>query len=220
MTAPLRTTPILGAVLLACGGVEDPAENRPDRPMYDPFDFASAVVQFAPGEGAGFGQSKLPEVVVGPPSGRGMSAGSLDVLSLGDRGSITLAFATPIIDGPGADLIVFENAFKAGDGTPFIETARVAASADGETFVEWPCAATDAGGLFAGCAGVSPTFAFAQDGSDALDPDTSGGDAFDLARIGLVSARFVRITDTGLNVYQAPSGGFDLDAVAVVHRAR
>ena len=50
--------------------------------------------------------------------------------------------------------------------------------------------------------------------ADPHDPDTAGGDAFDLADVGLESARFVRITDrsdiTGLN------GSFDLDAIALV----
>jgi hypothetical protein len=44
----------------------------------------------------------------------------------------------------------------------------------------------------------------------------TGGDAFDLAALGLVEVGYVRIQDLGLGG-EAPSGGFDLDAVAVVH---
>jgi hypothetical protein len=50
---------------------------------------------------------------------------------------------------------------------------------------------------------------------DPSDPTVAGGDAFDLADLGVSRARYVRITDrvdlTGLN------GSFDLDAVSIVH---
>ncbi|RYZ33379.1 MAG: cell surface protein, partial [Myxococcaceae bacterium] len=42
-------------------------------------------------------------------------------------------------------------------------------------------------------------------------------DGFDLAAVGLTRARFVRIRDSGANGYAGTSGGFDLDAVAVVN---
>jgi hypothetical protein len=45
----------------------------------------------------------------------------------------------------------------------------------------------------------------------------AGGDAFDLADIGLQRARFVRIRDSGENPYEGTAGGFDLDALAVVN---
>ena len=40
-------------------------------------------MSFEPGGNAGFGQDQLPDVVLGPPMGKGTSRGSLDVLSLG-----------------------------------------------------------------------------------------------------------------------------------------
>jgi hypothetical protein len=49
-----------------------------------------------------------------------------------------------------------------------------------------------------------------------LDAEVSGGDAFDLADVGLASARFVRVRDVS-RAGAAPSAGFDLDAVGVVH---
>ena len=54
---------------------------------------------------------------------------------------------------------------------------------------------------------------------DPTDPDVAGGDAFDLADIGVDSARFVRITDSGFNVagYGGITGGFDLDAVCAAN---
>jgi hypothetical protein len=177
------------------------------------------VVSFTPGEGAGFGQSSMPGVVLGPPRGGGANAGSLDVVSLGRGGSIVLAFERAIVDGPGPDLIVYENAFVVDERTAFREAGIVAASEDGETFVEWPCAADDEAANFPGCAGVTPSLSSPANGVDPTDPARAGGDAFDLADIGLAQARFVRITDGGHNRYGAPSGGFDLDAVAVVHEA-
>jgi hypothetical protein len=52
---------------------------------------------------------------------------------------------------------------------------------------------------------------------DPTDPAVAGGDAFDLAEVGLPRARFVRIRDGGTSDYAGVSGGFDLDAVAVVN---
>jgi len=52
-----------------------------------------------------------------------------------------------------------------------------------------------------------------------LDAALSGGDAFDLAELGLERARFVKIQDvSGLGA--APSAGFDLDAVGIVNAER
>jgi hypothetical protein len=55
------------------------------------------------------------------------------------------------------------------------------------------------------------------EGTDPTDPAAAGGDAFDLADIGVAHARFVRITDSGANTYDGETGGFDLDAIAVVN---
>jgi hypothetical protein len=60
-------------------------------------------------------------------------------------------------------------------------------------------------------------FSSPDSGISATDPSVAGGDAFDLATLGVRRARFVRVRDSGSNYYSAPSGGFDLDAIAVVH---
>ena len=74
--------------------------------------FADVVVSFTPGENAGSGQDDYPDVVLGPPQGQGPNGGSLHVLSLGRDGQIVLGFDdVPIVDGPGVDVLVFENAF-------------------------------------------------------------------------------------------------------------
>ncbi len=177
-----------------------------------PDPFADEVVSFEPGDFAGFGADAMPDVVLGSPEGTG-KAGSTHVVSLGQEGVIVLALTDiGLMDGDGPDLLVFENAFP---GWP--ETGVVAASEDGETWHEWPCASDDPDGGYPGCAGVNPVYASSSNGIDPTDPGVAGGDAFDLADLGLVRARFVRIRDSGANPYEGTSGGFDLDAIAVIN---
>jgi hypothetical protein len=175
--------------------------------------FADTVVSFTPGVGAGFGQDRFPQVVFGPPHGEGDAQGSLDVLSLGRGGSIELEFTDfTVADGPGVDFLVFENGFVG-----FLELGFVEVSDDGSTWSAFPCAALTDGGT-EGCAGAHPVYSNPMNGISPTDPSVAGGDGFDLATLGLRTARFVRITDTGTNrFYAPPGGGFDLDAVAVVN---
>jgi hypothetical protein len=175
---------------------------------YSPNPFASSIVSYSPGDDAGFGQQSLPNIVLGPPLGAGENSGSLDVLTLGDNGEIVLGFDIPITDGPGADIIVFENPFI---GWP--ETGIVSASQDGEEWFVWPCDPSLSPDPASGCAGVTPSLSHPDNCIDATDPSVAGGDSFDLADIGLTSAQFIRVQDSGANT----SGGFDLDAVSIVH---
>lgn len=55
-------------------------------------------------------------------------------ISLGDGGTALLSFEYPIVNGNGADFVVFENAF---DDT-FLELALVEVSSDGKNFVRFP----------------------------------------------------------------------------------
>ena len=158
--------------------------------------------------------------MLGPPDGRGALSASLDVLSLGKGGSIVLGFGErAIADGAGPDFVVFENAFWPG-GDPsivFAEPGAVSVSDDGSEWHAFPCDAEgDGTGHFEGCAGWTPAFEYDPVASVPLDPNVSGGDAFDLADVGLSRARLVRITDVS-NAGSTPSAGFDLDAVGVVH---
>jgi hypothetical protein len=179
--------------------------------------FVVSVESVTYGPGAGFGQDEMPGVVFGPPEGGGALKGSLDVVSLGNGGTIILGFGEQtIVDGEGPDFIVFENPFFAGgdESAPFHELATVEVSADGEAWTAFPCTALEA--PFGACAGWQPVYAGSADPSiDPSDPELAGGDAFDLAALGLAEARFVRITDrpdqTGFQ------GAFDLDAIALVH---
>ena len=196
----------------ACdGGADGAAPGSP---------FAIRIVSMHPGDGGGFGTERLPDIVLGPPRGAGLSMGSLDVLSLGIGGEIVLELGTVAEDGPGPDLIVFENAFYIA-GSPenvYAEPAFVALGEDGASFVEMPCDPSVP--PFGGCAGARPVLANADENElDPLDPAQAGGDAIDLAAAGLLRARFVRIRDAGMGrLSGTTTDGFDLDAVAVVRR--
>ena len=182
-----------------------------------PSRFATSVESFTAGPGPTFGQANLPQVVLGPPKGAKPPGGSFDVVTLGNGGTITLGFApSSIVDGPGPDFIVFENAFYIdGDpNNPYAELASVEVSDDGENFQAFPCTASAA--PYDSCAGIQPVYANPDENTiDPTDPAVAGGDAFDLADLGVAQARYVRITDrvdlTGAN------GLFDLDAVSIVN---
>ena len=185
---------------------------------------ADAVTSYTAGTNGGFQQDLLPDIVLGAPYGAGSTSQSLDVVSLGDGGSITIAFTdNQIVDGPGADFTIFENVFiPANTTTPFTEAGVVAASADGVTYFTFPH-----GPGLTGVAGITPVFANADTNTiDPRDPAVSGGDSFDLAAVGLASARFLRITDPGAaiddygNHFPTPGpgkSGFDLDAAIAIH---
>jgi len=224
---------VLCAALLcdasACGPQPYDAEDQPpaeficqDARESDPY--IDCVDSFLPGD-ASFGHDLLPGVLLGPPQGAGALGGS-DVVSLGCGGEITLYFAGDgIVDGPGDDLIIFENPFALGDGT-FVEPARVLVSDDGIAWREFPC------DLDAhpprGCAGIELVHAEGDGPGSPDDPRdlrSAGGDAFDLAQVELDRARWVRLIDVGEAYYgdrlwcAGEAGGFDLDAIVALHAA-
>jgi hypothetical protein len=215
-----RASPLALAALLCCAcGSEAPAE-APAGAATPAAPYASELVSFEPGDGSGFGEDSLPGVVFGPPEGKGNEAGSLDVLSLGKGGSIVLGFgSSSIADGEGPDFIVFENAFWAG-GDPaavFAEPGEVSVSDDGEHWETFACDGKgDGSGRYAGCAGFTPTLEYDPTLVAELDPLLTGGDAFDLAEVGLETARYVRVRDVS-ELGAAPTAGFDLDAVGIAH---
>lgn len=212
--------PVPDAWLADAGAWPDDAGPLPD---VDTLPYVRGVVSYTPGTAAGFGQDALPGVVLGPPVGYGTGRGSLDVVSLGAGGEIVLDFGPfDIIDGPGADFVVFENAFWPGGDAQavFSELAEVAVSADGETWHTFPCASAGGAdaGTFPGCAGWRPTLDYDPQRVVPLDPALSGGDPFDLADLmdGPARARFVRITDLS-DSGEGQTAGFDLDAIGLVH---
>lgn len=187
--------------------------------------FAAQVVTYSPGPGVTAGQGfGLTARVLGGPRGGGPTTGSLDVLTLGVRGAVTLGFnvngrARRIVNQPGPDFIVFENAFFIG-GNPlssFSELAFVEVSTDGITFARFPNHATNAGPVGPG-SGIDPTQVSGLAGvhavlanidsntTDPFDPAAAGGDTFDLSdlaaapivlngQVRLSDIRYVRIVD-------------------------
>lgn len=169
-----------------------------------------------------------PENGLGPAMERG-------VISLGDGGSIVLGFPAGLADGPGIDFAVFENGFSDG----FLELAMVEVSSNGHDFVAFPCFSEtsvdrqkgpfdtlDARCIFNLAGKYRAGF----------------GTGFDLAGLPVSAGvdpnalQFVRIRDVVGSVNPAfgsrdsegrlindpwptpfESGGFDLDAVGLIH---
>lgn len=186
--------------------------------------YAQSVVDFSPGEGAEFGQDRFPGVVLGPPKGRGKSEGSLDVLSLGAGGEITLAFGDRAIeDGEGADFIVYENPIIPYGGGPedvYAELGEVSVSRDGETWKTFECdTEPESPGTWPGCAGWNPVLEYDPEKVNPPKPGITGGDPFDLAEVGLEKARYVRIRDLD-EEGGGEKAGFDLDAVGISNPVR
>lgn len=189
-----------------------------------------------------------PGIVLGPPGTTTPINGTLTVLSLGHGGSIVLEFSdNVIVDGPGPDFIVFENAFFCGappataadPWSSFAEPGIVEASGDGVTWHPFPydpvalaqvtTLCTDRAliesldGLF----GITPSFTgnwIVPDDPLVFDQASPGGvsghggDAFDLATIGMTEARYLRLIDPNLPIgIPGSADGLDLDAVAAIH---
>jgi hypothetical protein len=213
--------------------------------------FADRVVVLQSGfadPATGFRHGELPGIVLGPPGDSLPVQGSTSTPALGYGGSITLFMDdSVIVDGPGPDFIVFENAFFKGSvpADPnascfvFAEPGTVEVSDDGFTWHAFPYDASALAAVgqdqtacddlpaLAGLAGITPTFSgnwTVPDDPDAWEiPGTggvggAGGDAFDLAEVGLTQARYIRITDLDLGTgFAGPAEGFDLDAVVALH---
>lgn len=193
--------------------------------------YADQVVSFAPLSAGGFGAASFPNNVLGAPAGGGDRTPQYlptELLSLHARankdggisapygGSIVLEFSDNIVvNGPGADFTVFENAFfAAGDfSNRYIEPAVVSVSQDGLEYFEFPFdyvphfdlqgkETTNNPYSYAfGFAGKEPVYS-AGGVPDPTNPAVSGGDAFDLSWItakNLKWIRFVKIKSTGDN---------------------
>jgi hypothetical protein len=201
--------PFVAVAIVAIGGVA--------RAATDPW--IDVVRSFTPGAFAGFGQADLPWIVFGPPVPGGATQGSTDVLSLGHGGVVEFSFRDNVVfDGPGDDLVIFENAFHIGSptGSLFTEYAFVEVSDEDRVWKRFPFDPSTGEGLAGGTAVADVV-------DDPLDAQ-AGGDRFDLEDVGLQFVRHVRlvdagdeIDDVGNNVAPANQGGFDLDAAGAIH---
>jgi len=137
---------LLAAVLpgLALAGPFGPAAGQPGSQAVAKDDasikaWATGYEDYVPGTDLD-AQFMTPEKSVGEAGNSdGNSEGvTFDIVSLGRGGSITLTFATPIVDGAGFDFAVFENSFS----DAFLELATVSVSSDGINFVQFDALST------------------------------------------------------------------------------
>lgn len=190
--------------------------------------FIDTVYSVKWGEGQEFGRSEqyFPKNIFGPPDKTATkyipAATEDEVCSLGRNGVITVGKKDFIVvDGNGPDFIIFENTFVISNGKKiFAEPGIISVSKDGINFIEFPFNSETLEGL----AGLNWT----NGDANCFDYTVSGGDAFDLATIGIDSIKYIRIKDTAViastlpitHKYYSPIGvisGFDLDAVVLLN---
>lgn len=171
----------------------------------------------------------------------GRPGGTMDVVSLGDGGTATLTFASPIYNGDGPDFAVFENGFaNALDTTTyFLEIAFVEVSSDGVNFFRFPSvthvsAETQLNG--SGCIKPEQIHNFASKYVAMYGTPFDLDEVEDNALLDKNKVTHVRIIDVVGNIspeyatydseghvvndpWPTPFGssGFDLDAVGVIH---
>jgi hypothetical protein len=171
----------------------------------------------------------------------GPATGS-SLVSLGDGGQITVGFAQPIFNGPGADFAVFENGFASG-GLGFLELGFVDVSSDGVNFFRFPSISLTQTTTQIGSFGtMDPTNLYDLAGKDFANVGTP----FDLQELAgkpnldVNNVKYVRVTDVigninttlGPNTFSrdslgnlindpwptaSASSGFDFDAVGVLN---
>jgi hypothetical protein len=217
--------------------------------------WADALVNYSPAPGVvamdsfGGGPHNEPARGLGAADGLTVSLGDLDAAQISAGvpvGRMTLSFAQPIFNGPGADLAVFENAstfFTAP--VIFGELAFVEVSSSGVDFVRFPAVSrnteADLDAPFGrDFAGIDTTNIYNLAGVHPMRTGTP----FDLAEltsaaavvsgaVNLSGIRFVRLVDIPGNGaftdslgnpvldpwLSVESGGFDLDAVGGINVA-
>jgi hypothetical protein len=247
---------LLGSALAACQGdaedacrdlcLEKAADAERCQRACESRDVAAAdVVVEAPGDtGEGFGDAQH---AVNGVRGCGDTCGSTDVFSLGltpgvDDYVVLRWSGRRVLNGPGADFVVFENAFLRGGGPDrFIDPVVVFVSRDGVTWVPFPhdytapdeTAYSYDPASWPGFAGLGPVRLHAEDNPvDPFDAEAAGGDGFDLDELPdddaeaaaiksegfvylkLVSAAAHENPDTGAPYPKEPiSNGPDIDGV-------
>ena len=161
---------------------------------------------------------------------------SADIVSLGDGGIATLTFEAPIKNDIGPDFAVFENSFLSN----YLELAFVEVSSDGIHFFRFPAHTevsfvTQIGGFeFIDCRYLN-NFAgkFEQGYGTPFDLSDLPQDSFlnldnithvrIIDVVGSIDSQFATFDSFG-NIVNDPfptpfeSGGFDLDAVGVIHQ--
>jgi hypothetical protein len=182
--------------------------------------------------GLGLATAGISTHAVGP-------AGDGLIVSLGDGGQAVLTFARPIANGAGADFAIFENAFN----NTFLELAFVEVSSDGQNFVRFPAISnTDTSTPIGSFGVIDPQKIYNLAGKYRANYGTP----FDLEELrglspllNINAVTHVRLVDVVGSLQEAyatrdsrgykindpwntpfASGGFDLDAVGVIHQAQ
>ena len=243
MTQLIRRSLLASSLAIAIFSSSSAAAGPFNDPGYDPIlmvTWATEVHEALPGPmdvampELGLADFGVPQNAVGPPNGN-----SLSVYTLGDGGSITLYFESGITDGEGDDFAVYENGFW-GPGGLFAEFAFVDVSSDGLNYASFEVTTLRTTAV-APFAAVDPSDYENFAGDQPLNLGT-GFDLEELASHPLVIAelldlndiRYVRLIDvvgngSGLDDSDQPiydpyptgfsAGGFDVDAVGVLHAA-
>ncbi len=128
---------------------------------------------------------------------------SLDIVSLGRGGQITLTFDHPIRDGSGADFVVFENGFADG----FVELGYVEVSSNGEDFFRFPNDSATASPVGPGGA-LDPTNLYGL----ASKYRVGWGTPFDLEDLVGVSPLLDVESITAVKIVDIPGDGTALDS--------
>ena len=163
------------------------------------------------------------------------SKGDGAAISLGDSGVATLTFNTPLSNGNGADFAVFENSFS----DEFLELAFVEVSSDGSRFVRFPAISNvDTVSQIDAFGSTDPTLLYNFAGKYRVHygvpfdleelKDSQGLDVSAITHVRIVDAigsldpnyasrdsKGNKINDPYPTLFS--SGGFDLDAVGVIH---
>ncbi len=166
-------------------------------------------------------------------TGKAMANG---VVSLGDGGSATCRFENSISNGPGFDFAVFENAFN----DTFLELAFVEVSSDGVNFVRFAShSLSDTSSQYTNAAVMNAT----KINNLAGKYRAAYGTPFDLQELAgkpgldinaITHIRIIDVVGSLSKPYSTfdsygnkindpwptafPSGGFDLDAIGVIHQ--
>jgi hypothetical protein len=192
--------------------------------------WAKAVAGYLPGTGVSDPKWMMPAQAFGP-AGTDPTA----VVVLGNAGTITLTFDSPITDGDGWDFAVFENSFASDI---FLELGFVEVSSDGSHFARFDSAFRGPTAPCGSCSGTA-----AQIGGLAGSYMVGYGTPFDLAAlrnvalvrdgsVDLTAIKYVRIVDIvgdgatldsfGRAIVDplstGPTAGFDLDGIAVLNQ--
>ena len=160
---------------------------------------------------------------------------SIDVVSLGDGGQITLALEYPIKNDVGPDFAVFENSFS----NTFLELALVEVSTDGEHFVQFPSQSlTSSANQVNSFGTLDPTLIHNLAGKYKQGYGTPFDleDLTDSLQVNIDSINYIKIIDVVGTInsnygsydsngnlindpYPSPfaSGGFDLDALGIIN---